>query len=75
VDATAPENLDTAPHEVSFAIVINAWARSPGQEAPLHAESILHQMISLYEGGSMVTPMEMAFTSVMNAWATVPHLS
>jgi hypothetical protein len=63
------ENLDTAPDEVSFAIGINAWARSPGPEAPLRAESILHRMIFLYEGGSAVTPTEMAFTSVMNAWA------
>jgi pentatricopeptide repeat protein len=63
------QGLDTRPTEYSYNICINAWARTPGPQSPVHAEAILRRMIDLHESGSEIGPSEPAFTSVMNAWA------
>jgi hypothetical protein len=61
--------LDTRPTEYSYNICINAWARTPNPQSPVHAEAILRRVIDLHESGSEIGPSEPAFTSVMNAWA------
>lgn len=63
------QGLDTRPTEYSYNICINAWARTPGPQSPVHAEAILRRIFDLHESGSEIRPSEHAFTSVMNAWA------
>jgi hypothetical protein len=53
-----------------FNAVINAWARSREQLAPVRAEQILEWMDTLYHNGNLdVQPDKYTFNTVIHAWA------
>ena len=53
-----------------FNAVINAWARSREQIAPMRAEQILEWMDKLYKNGNLdVQPDKYTFNTVIHAWA------
>jgi pentatricopeptide repeat protein len=62
------------PNVITFNIVIDAWAKSGRQEAPLRAEAVLKKMIALSDAGwHKVSPDVITFTSVISAWANTGH--
>jgi pentatricopeptide repeat protein len=58
------------PDVITFNSVIDAWAKSGRQEAPLRAEAVLKKMIALGDAGwHKASPNVISFTSVISAWA------
>ncbi|GKY95313.1 hypothetical protein MPSEU_000493100 [Mayamaea pseudoterrestris] len=62
-----------APNTRTYTMVLSAWAQCEKIErtgdAARRAESILNQMLRLYQDGSTIKPNILAFTNCIAAWA------
>jgi pentatricopeptide repeat protein len=68
-----------SPNSRTYTMVLSAWAQCEKTErtgdAARRAESILNQMIHLYQTGSSVKPNYLAFTTCITAWARSRQLN
>jgi len=59
------------PNVVSFTAVINAWARTPEQNAAQRAETLLNRMEDYYSqtNDAEIRPNKFSYNAVLTAWA------